>query len=71
MALVCERHQRVHARSGADDDTTTIAAITTGRTTSRVMLFTAEGHATIPAFTRNDLDFNSIDKHSGCLQQQR
>jgi hypothetical protein len=35
------------------------------------MLFSAEGHAAISASTRNDLDFNSIDKHSGCLQQQR
>jgi hypothetical protein len=31
----------------------------------------AKGHAAITTFARNDFDFNTIDKHSGCLQQVR
>jgi hypothetical protein len=71
MALVGKGHKRVHTGLGTDDDATTIASITTAGTTTRDVLLTAEGHATVSASARNDLDFNSIDKHSGCLQQQR
>jgi hypothetical protein len=71
VALVCERNQRVNSRFRADDYTATVAAITATGTTSRYVLLSAKGHAAIPASTRNDFDFNTIDKHSGCLQQQR
>jgi hypothetical protein len=63
MALVSERHQRVHTRFGTDDNTATVAAVTTAGPASRHVLFSAECHTTISAPTSNGFDFDAVDEH--------
>jgi hypothetical protein len=71
MALVSKRDQGVDPGFGADHHACAVTSIAAARPPERDMLFAAKGHAAITTFARNDFDFNTIDKHSGCLQQVR
>jgi hypothetical protein len=71
MALMGKRDQRIDSGFGTDQNARTTATVAAARSPLRDVLFAAKGHATITAFARNDFDFDSIDKHSGCLQQVR
>jgi hypothetical protein len=71
MALVSERDQGVDPGFGADHHACAIATVAAAGSPERYVLFSAKGHAAITTFARNDFDFNTIDKHSGCLQQVR
>jgi hypothetical protein len=71
MALVSERDQGVDPGFSADNNASAVATVSAARSPERDVLFAAKGHAAITTFARNDFDFNTIDKHSGCLQQVR
>ena len=71
MALVGKRDQGVDPGFGADHHACAVASIAAAGSSERNVLFAAKGHAAITTFARNDFDFNTIDKHSGCLQQVR
>jgi hypothetical protein len=60
---ICNNSQAVDTFFGNDNDTATMAAITTIGTPTRDVLFTTEANATITTVTGNEMNCMTIYKH--------